>query len=58
MSSLFTPLQLGSISISNRIGMSALTRNRSTRTVPNDVMKEYYVQRARGKAGLIVSCLS
>ncbi|KAJ7221750.1 flavoprotein NADH-dependent oxidoreductase [Mycena pura] len=55
MSSLFTPLQLGSITISNRIGMSALTRNRSTSTVPNDVMKEYYVQRAKGKAGLIVS---
>jgi len=35
--------------------MSALTRNRSTRTVPNDVMKEYYVQRAKGNAGLIIS---
>ncbi|KAJ7268155.1 hypothetical protein B0H12DRAFT_1067913 [Mycena haematopus] len=55
MSVLFTPLQLGSTTISNRIGMSALTRNRTTRTVPNDVMLEYYVQRARGGAGLIVS---
>lgn len=33
--------------------MSALTRNRAPGTVPNDLMKEYYVQRAA--AGLIVS---
>ncbi|KAJ7453197.1 hypothetical protein FB451DRAFT_1281986 [Mycena latifolia] len=55
MSALFAPLKLGSVTIPNRLGMSALTRNRSTDTVPNDVMKEYYVQRARGGAGLIVS---
>ncbi|KAF8181209.1 hypothetical protein K438DRAFT_1602004 [Mycena galopus ATCC 62051] len=55
MSVLFTPLQLGRTSISNRIGMSALTRNRSSATVPNDTMLEYYVQRAKGGAGLIVS---
>ncbi|KAF7364116.1 Artemisinic aldehyde Delta(11(13)) reductase [Mycena sanguinolenta] len=36
-------------------GMSALTRNRTTQTMPNDLMLEYYVQRARGGAGLIVS---
>lgn len=36
-------------------GMAPLTRNRSTKTVPNDIMKEYYVQRAAGGAGLIVS---
>ncbi|KAJ7460997.1 hypothetical protein B0H11DRAFT_2057719 [Mycena galericulata] len=35
--------------------MSALTRNRSTDTVPNEIMLEYYVQRATGGAGLIVS---
>ncbi|KAF7364120.1 Artemisinic aldehyde Delta(11(13)) reductase [Mycena sanguinolenta] len=53
MSSLFTPLTLGSITIPNRIGMSALTRNRSTGTVPNEIMLKYYVQRAKGGAGLI-----
>ncbi|KAJ7118841.1 flavoprotein NADH-dependent oxidoreductase [Mycena epipterygia] len=52
---LFTPLKLGSVTIPNRIGMSALTRNRSTATVPNDIMLKYYEQRARGGAGLIVS---
>ncbi|KAF7364179.1 Oxidored-FMN domain-containing protein [Mycena sanguinolenta] len=35
--------------------MSALTRNRSTATVPNDLMLKYYLQRAKGGAGLIVS---
>ncbi|KAJ7051874.1 hypothetical protein C8F01DRAFT_1262443 [Mycena amicta] len=36
-------------------GMSALTRNRASKTVPNDIMREYYVQRAQGGAGLIVT---
>ncbi|KAJ6450123.1 NADH:flavin oxidoreductase/NADH oxidase [Mycena vitilis] len=55
MSTLFTPLKLGSTTIPNRIGMSALTRNPSTDTVPNEIMLKYYVQRAKGGAGLIVS---
>ncbi|KAJ7356787.1 hypothetical protein DFH08DRAFT_689517 [Mycena albidolilacea] len=54
-SALFTPLQLGDIIISNRIGMSPLTRNRSSSTVPNELMKEYYEQRAAGGAGIIIS---
>ena len=52
-SALFEPLQLGDITIKNRIGFSALTRDRAVGTIPNDVMKEYYVQRAT--AGLIVT---
>ncbi|KAK7035738.1 Artemisinic aldehyde Delta(11(13)) reductase [Favolaschia claudopus] len=55
MSALFTPLKLGSVTIQNRIGMSALTRNRSSDTVPNEIMQKYYVQRAAGGIGLIVS---
>ncbi|KAJ7511180.1 hypothetical protein B0H11DRAFT_2183232 [Mycena galericulata] len=54
MSALFTPFNLGSTTIANRIGMSALTRNRSSDTVPNEIMREYYFQRATGGAGLIV----
>ncbi|KAJ7061601.1 flavoprotein NADH-dependent oxidoreductase [Mycena amicta] len=53
--SLLTPLKIGSVTISNRVGMSGLTRNRSTKTVPNDIMREYYTQRAEGGAGLIVT---
>ncbi|CAA7267227.1 unnamed protein product [Cyclocybe aegerita] len=50
---LLTPVQVGSIELKNRIGMSALTRNRAPETYPTDLIKEYYVQRA--SAGLIVS---
>ncbi|KAF8968284.1 flavoprotein NADH-dependent oxidoreductase [Flammula alnicola] len=50
---LFKPIQIGSITLKNRIGMSALTRNRAENTYPTELMKEYYVQRAG--AGLIVS---
>ncbi|KAJ7669163.1 hypothetical protein B0H17DRAFT_1247011 [Mycena rosella] len=55
MSVLFTPLTLGSTTIQNRIGMVALTRNRTTDSIPNEVMLEYYVQRAVGGAGIIVT---
>ncbi|KAJ7746772.1 hypothetical protein DFH07DRAFT_832281 [Mycena maculata] len=36
-------------------GMSALTRNRSSKSVPNEIMKQYHDQRAAGGAGLIVT---
>ncbi|KAH6914500.1 flavoprotein NADH-dependent oxidoreductase [Coprinopsis sp. MPI-PUGE-AT-0042] len=52
---LFEPLQIGSVTAPNRIQMTALTRNRAPNTVPSELMKEYYVQRARGGAGVIVS---
>ncbi|KAL0579838.1 hypothetical protein V5O48_002146 [Marasmius crinis-equi] len=53
---LFQPLQLGAYTLKNRVIMSAMTRNRSVPdTVPNDVNVEYYRQRARGGAGLIIS---
>jgi len=52
---LFTPLQVGSITLKNRFVMSALTRNRAANTYPSELMKEYYVQRVQGGVGLIVS---
>lgn len=55
MSSLFNPLKVGSLTLPNRIGMSALTRNRAPGTVPTDLMAEYYAQRAAGGAGLIIT---
>ncbi|KAJ7712171.1 hypothetical protein B0H14DRAFT_3119220 [Mycena olivaceomarginata] len=56
MAVLFTPLDVGDITIANRIGMSAMTRNRAdARRIPNNIMKKYYLQRALGGAGLIVS---
>ncbi|KAF8518701.1 hypothetical protein BU17DRAFT_66328 [Hysterangium stoloniferum] len=56
MASLKSPLALGAITIHNRNVMSAMTRNRSLpRDVPNDANLEYYTQRAKGGAGLIVT---
>jgi len=56
MPGLSSPLTLGPIVLRNRNVMSAMTRNRALpRDVPNDVMVEYYTQRAKGGAGLIVT---
>ncbi|KDR80287.1 hypothetical protein GALMADRAFT_265447 [Galerina marginata CBS 339.88] len=55
MSALFAPLEIGDITIKNRITMAALTRNRAEDTYPTELMKDYYVQRVHGGAGLIVS---
>lgn len=55
-SPLLLPLKMGSLNLKNRIVMAPLTRGRATghdgRT-PNDLMQEYYVQRA--SAGLIIT---
>jgi 2,4-dienoyl-CoA reductase-like NADH-dependent reductase (Old Yellow Enzyme family) len=47
---------IGPLTLKNRVVMSALTRSRSVPTnVPNDINLEYYTQRARGGAGLIIT---
>lgn len=52
MSHLHQPLQIGDLKLSNRIIMAPLTRVRAGPThVPNELMAEYYSQRA--SAGLI-----
>ncbi|MGR9044565.1 MAG: alkene reductase [Gammaproteobacteria bacterium] len=54
MSNLFDPLRIGDIDLPNRIVMAPLTRCRaSAGRVPNQLMAEYYSQRA--DAGLIIS---
>ena len=54
MSKLFETLRVGEITLPNRIIMAPLTRCRaSAGRIPNDLMAEYYVQRAG--AGLIVT---
>src|SRR3984885_10856218 len=50
---LLTPLQLGALSLPNRIVMSPMTRARSTDGVPTDIEAKYYSQRA--SAGLIIT---
>jgi 2,4-dienoyl-CoA reductase-like NADH-dependent reductase (Old Yellow Enzyme family) len=54
MFNLFEPLNLGALTLPNRIIMAPLTRCRaSAGRVPNELMAEYYTQRA--SAGLILS---
>ena len=54
LAALFQPLQLGAISIPNRIIMAPLTRARSGLSrIPNGLMLEHYSQRA--SAGLIIT---
>lgn len=54
MTSLFEPIQLGAVSLSNRIVMAPLTRTRAAPgRIPNELMRQYYCQRAG--AGLILS---
>jgi N-ethylmaleimide reductase len=54
MTTLFDPIQFGSIAAANRIVMAPLTRDRAgPHQVPTPLMATYYAQRA--SAGLIVS---
>lgn len=53
MSQLFSKTSLGALTLQNRLVMSPLTRNRATNNIPNELMMEYYTQRAT--AGLIIT---
>jgi hypothetical protein len=53
MTTLFDPLQMGEIALSNRIAMAPLTRNRAPGGVPCERMVTYYRQRA--SAGLVIT---
>lgn len=54
-SPLLKPMQVGALTLENRVWMAPLTRMRATSPgdIPNDLMREYYRQRAG--AGLVVS---
>lgn len=55
MNHLFSPLQLGAVSLTNRIVMPPMTRCRSAQPgdIPTDLMALYYAQRA--SAGLMIT---
>ncbi len=53
MSLLFSPATLGSLKLQNRLVMAPMTRSRAPGNVPNDLMVQYYSQRA--SAGLIIT---
>jgi 2,4-dienoyl-CoA reductase-like NADH-dependent reductase (Old Yellow Enzyme family) len=50
---LFEQYSLGDLRLRNRIVMAPMTRNRAVGNLPNDLMVEYYRQRA--SAGLIIT---
>ncbi|MCX2525222.1 alkene reductase [Larsenimonas rhizosphaerae] len=50
---LFTPVQVGDLTLSNRVLMAPLTRARTPDTIPGPLQETYYGQRAG--AGLIIS---
>ena len=55
-SALFTPLNIGPLTLKHRVVMAPLTRSRSEQPgdIPGDLMREYYTQRA-SDGGLIIS---
>ena len=58
MTTLFDPIRVGDFNLATRICMAPLTRNRaSPGQVPNDLMRDYYAQRADPAtgAGLIIT---
>jgi N-ethylmaleimide reductase len=53
MSLLFSKTQLGPLALQNRIVMAPLTRSRAIGNVPNELMAQYYAERA--SVGLIIT---
>lgn len=53
MPRLFSSTSLGTLALQNRLVMAPMTRNRAIGNVPNDLMVQYYAQRA--SAGLIIT---
>lgn len=50
---IFIEAKLGTLTLQNHLVMSPLTRNRAIGNIPNELMAEYYAQRA--SAGLIIT---
>ncbi len=55
MTDLFSPFQLGSLTLPNRVVMAPMTRNFSPNNIPGDNVVEYYRKRAQGGTGLIIT---
>ena len=52
---LFTPVDLGKLSVKNRIAMAPMTRTYSPGNIPNEAVVSYYQRRAEGGVGLIIT---
>ncbi|MEZ5470426.1 MAG: NADH:flavin oxidoreductase [Marinicella sp.] len=54
-STIFSPFQVGSLTLNNRIVMAPMTRSASPGHVPNQKNIEYYQRRAANDVGLIIT---
>ncbi|KZZ43188.1 MAG: NADH:flavin oxidoreductase [Saccharospirillaceae bacterium] len=52
---LFQPIELGPLSLKNRIVMAPMTRTYSPGNVANDMVAAYYAKRAENEVGLIIT---
>lgn len=52
---LFEPVQLGTLSLANRVVMAPMTRSFSPNGIPGQNVADYYVRRVQGGCGLIIS---
>ena len=55
LSPLFQPINLGPLSLRNRIVMAPMTRTFSPGGIPNDLVVAYYARRAENEVGLIIT---
>ncbi|MEM9604125.1 MAG: NADH:flavin oxidoreductase [Pseudomonadota bacterium] len=55
LDSLLSPVQLGALSLNNRVVMAPMTRTMSPGNVPGDASVAYYRKRAAGGVGLIIT---
>lgn len=51
---LFSPIQLGPVKVPNRVVFSAHLTNYAQNGLPSEKLKAYYLERAKGGAGLII----
>ena len=52
---LFTPLKIGPVRVPNRIVFPAHLTNFAERNLPSERHADYYAERAKGGAGLIIT---
>lgn len=55
MNLLFSPFQMGALTLSNRIVMAPMTRSKSPGHIPGQNVVDYYQRRAEGLVGLIIT---
>ncbi|MCF6226512.1 MAG: NADH:flavin oxidoreductase [Xanthomonadales bacterium] len=52
---LFDPVNIGSLTLRNRVVMAPMTRTFSPEGIPNDLVVAYYARRAKNDVGLIIT---